>query len=62
MKKNTSELKKKTAKELQKDIQILREEIAKLSLEAKASPPKDSNLLVKKRKILARTLTVLTEI
>jgi len=62
MKKNTSELKKKTAKELQKDIQILREEIAKLSLEAKANPPKDSNLLVKKRKILARTLTVLTGI
>ena len=61
MKKIVTELKKKTVKELEKDIQSTREEIAKFRLEAKVNPVKDSNLLVKKKKKLAVLLTVLTE-
>lgn len=61
MKKIITELKKKTVKEIEKDIQLTREEIAKFRLEAKVNPVKDSNLLVKKKKKLAVLLTVLTE-
>ncbi|PIV09447.1 hypothetical protein COS31_02275 [Candidatus Roizmanbacteria bacterium CG02_land_8_20_14_3_00_36_15] len=61
MKKITKELKRKTALELRKEIQSLRVEIAKLELGAKANPQKDSNFLTKKKKLLARNLTVLTE-
>jgi len=61
MKKIVAELKKKTVKEIEKDIQSLREEIAKNRLEAKVNPVKDSNFLVKKKKKLAVLLTILTE-
>ncbi len=61
MKKIVADLKKKTVKEIEKNIQSTREEIAKFRLEAKVNPVKDSNFLVKKKKKLAVLLTVLTE-
>ena len=51
----------KTGKELIKEAQLLREEIAKLQLSFKSNPAKDTNLLMKKRKQLAVLLTVFTE-
>lgn len=61
MKKLTKEFLGKTVKELEKQNQVLREEIAKLALNQKANPAKDTNVLVKKRKQLAALLTVLTQ-
>ncbi len=61
MKKNLVELHKKSVKDLEKEAKSLREEIAKIRLELKTKPPKDSNLLIKKRKMLARVLTILQE-
>lgn len=61
MKKNVSELQKKTIIQLEKESLVVREVIAKLRLEVKVNPPKNTNLLRKKRKELARMLTVLTE-
>ena len=52
---------KKTINELYKQVEDLRREIVKLKLEAKVNPPKDSNLLIKKRKALARLLTKLAQ-
>ena len=51
----------KTSKELEKDANLIREEIAKLQLSFKSNPAKDTNGLVKKRKQLAVILTVLSE-
>jgi ribosomal protein L29 len=61
MKKEVKELKQKTIKEIEKEISNLRQEIAKLKIETKVNPPKDTNLLRKKNKKLGRLLTVLTE-
>ena len=61
MKKNVTELKKKNAKELVKEISLLREEIAKSRSENKVNAVKDTNLIFKKRKKLAVLLTILTE-
>lgn len=61
MKKQTKIYKEKTLKELEKDNASLREEIAKLQLSFKGNPPKDTNLLMKKRKQLAVLLTVFSE-
>ena len=61
MKKLTKELTSKKVKELEKLIQTLREEIAKLVLNKKVNPSKDTNLLRKKRKSLAVMLAVLTQ-
>jgi ribosomal protein L29 len=61
MKKEVKELKQKNIKELRKEIENIRQEIAKLKLEQKINPPKDTNLLKKKRKKLAVLLTVLKE-
>ena len=61
MKKNTKTYREKTIKELEKENGSLREEIAKLQLSFKSNPPKDTNLLMKKRKQLAVLLTVLGE-
>ncbi len=61
MKKLTKELTNKTIKELVKQSQTLREEIAKLTLNQKVNPSKDTNITVKKQKELAVILTVLTE-
>lgn len=61
MKKLMKELTGKTVKELEKQSQVLREEIAKLVLNQKVNPPKDTNVIVKKRKELAVVLTLLTQ-
>jgi len=61
MKKITKTYREKTSKELVKETYLLREEIAKLQLSFKGNPPKDTNLLMKKRKQLAVLLTVLSE-
>jgi ribosomal protein L29 len=61
MKKIVKQYKEKTLKELEKETILMREEIAKMRLTQKTSPPKDTNLLFKKRKQLANLLTVLTE-
>lgn len=61
MKKEVKELKQKNIKEIRKEVESLRREIAQLKLEQKINPPKDTNLLKKKRKKLAVLLTVLKE-
>lgn len=61
MKKQTTELKDKSIKELEKGELTLRQEIAKSEQELKVSPPKDTNLIWKKKKRLAVLLTVLSE-
>lgn len=61
MKKLTKELTNKTTKELVKQSQMLREEVAKLILNQRVNPSKDTNIVVKKQKELAVILTVLTQ-
>ncbi|MCS6956342.1 MAG: 50S ribosomal protein L29 [Patescibacteria group bacterium] len=61
MKKIIKEYKSKTIEELEKEKEILSKEIAKLKIIMKINPPKDTNLLIKKRKQLAILLTVLSE-
>ncbi|MCS7092956.1 MAG: 50S ribosomal protein L29 [Patescibacteria group bacterium] len=61
MKKIAREYRQKTIIELEKEKKILEQEIAKLKIESKVNPPKDTNLLMKKRKNLAVLLTVLSE-
>lgn len=61
MKKIVAELKQKTVKELLKEVENLRREIAKLKIENKTTPQKDTNLLMKKRKKLAVLLTIIKE-
>lgn len=61
MKKIVSEFKGKALGELEKEKQKLRLEIAKLKLEFKANPQKDTNLMFKKRKRLAVVLTLMNE-
>lgn len=61
MKKLVTNIRKETTKEIEKEIQSTREEIAKFRLEAKVSPIKDTNLFIKKKKKLAVLLTILTE-
>lgn len=58
MKKNTKDYAGKKPQELQKEELALRSEIAKLTLEAKSNPQKDTNAIFKKRKQLARLLTI----
>lgn len=61
MKKQTRTYREKSLKELEKEVGALREEIAKMKLNQKVAPAKDTNLLFKKRKQLAMILTVLGE-
>lgn len=61
MKKNIKNLREKNLKELNKEIENLREEITKLNLSKKSAPSKDTNLLFKKKKKLAVLLTVFNE-
>lgn len=60
MKKTTKIYSEKTNKELVKEMISLREEIAKLQLSFKSNPPKDTNIITKKKKQLAVLLTVLS--
>ena len=61
MKKINRELKASSTGELAKEAQKLREEIAKAKLELKVNPPKDTNMLFKRRKRLAVILTIISE-
>lgn len=61
MKKTLEIIRKKSLKELEKEINKLRKEIAKLRLEFKINPPKDTNQLSKMRKKLAQILTIYQE-
>ncbi|MCR4277334.1 MAG: 50S ribosomal protein L29 [Candidatus Roizmanbacteria bacterium] len=61
MKKTTKIYIGKTSKELEKEVGLLREEIAKSVMSFKSNPPKDTNSLTKKRKQLAVLLTLLSE-
>ena len=61
MKKLTKELQGKDISELEKEVQSLRKEIAKLKIERKVKPPKDTNLIRKKEKRLASILTMITQ-
>ena len=61
MKKLVKDYREKTVIELEKEITGLKEEVAKLKLTQRASPVKDTNLLMKKRKQLAALLTVLAQ-
>lgn len=59
MKQQIKDLEKKSVAELSKTVQSLKTEIAKLILERKTNPTKDTNAIAKKRKTLAQTLTVM---
>ncbi len=61
MKKDIKKYRQMEIKELKKEISDLRQEIAKLKLTWKVLPAKDTNLIIKKRKQLAKLLTVLKE-
>ena len=58
MRKKHFDLKDKSEKELEKIVVDLTQEIAKLQLESKVNPVKDSNLLGKKRQRLAVAMTL----
>jgi len=49
---------KKSLSDLEKEAQTMREDIAKARLDMKAKPPKDTNIISKKRKRLAVILTL----
>ena len=61
MKKAIKDLETKTAKELSQAVKQAREELDRLTLTAKSNPGKDTNIIAKKKKELARMLTILTE-
>lgn len=61
MKKLVKEMSTKSMKELEKKVQENQLDIAKLQLEAKTNPQKDTNLLFKKRKQVAVFLTLINE-
>ena len=56
------ELRKKTKVELEKDINKSILEVSKLSVESKVNPQKDTNLIYKKKKEIARLKTVMSSI
>ena len=61
MKKNIQDLHKKSVKDLEKELEKARQEIAKISIESAVSPVKDTNTIAKKRRHLAMLLTVMNE-
>lgn len=61
MKSTMKNLEDKSTTELEKEVNTLREEIAKIRLDSVVNVPKDTNTLPKKTKQLARVLTVLSE-
>lgn len=60
-KKEINQFRSYSVLELEKKVQELRREIAKLQLEFKINQPKDTNILMKKRKQLAVILTLIEE-
>ncbi|MEN9327533.1 MAG: hypothetical protein RI947_341 [Candidatus Parcubacteria bacterium] len=61
MRKLTAELSKIKSTDMNKQIISVREEIAKLKLEEKVNPQKDTNLIAKKKKRLAVLLTLFSQ-
>ena len=61
MSKLADKYRKMSLKELARREQELRKEIAKLRLEFNVNPPKDTNLLGKKRRELAVIMTIKRE-
>lgn len=61
MKKYIADLQAKSVAEINKDISVIIEEVAKLKIESKLKPQKDTNLIKKKEKQLAQMLTVITQ-
>jgi ribosomal protein L29 len=61
MKKTITELTGKSVAELEKDIQTIRSEITKAQLDYAIAAAKDSNIVPKKKKQLARIETVLSQ-
>lgn len=61
-KKEIQEIRQKTKNVLFKESIVIRGEIAKLILEARANAPKDTNSLAKKKKKLAVMLTILKDL
>ncbi len=61
MKKLVEKYRKLGLSDLSRREQELRKEIAKMKLEFKTNPPKDTNLLGKKRRELAIVLTIKRE-
>lgn len=62
MSKKMDEIRKKSKKELEQEIQKTVEEIAKLVVEMKTNPQKDVNIVHKKKKYVARLKTVASSI
>lgn len=61
MKNTIKDINQKSVKELEKEAQSIRVELAKGRLDWTSNSPKDTNVLSKKKKRLAQVLTVLTE-
>lgn len=61
MKKSIQELQTKKIVELEKELSTLRAEVAKLKVEKKAKPEKDTNLIQKKQMKIAQLLTVINQ-
>ncbi len=61
MKATTKNLQNKSIGELTKDIDQLRQEILKVKLEKQLNPPKDTNVLFKKKKQLSVLLTIISQ-
>lgn len=61
MKKAAKELRSKSIQDMHKEVQTLRTEIARLKVEKKVKPQKDTNLIAKKQKRLAVVLTLINQ-
>lgn len=61
MKKLKIELKDKSIVELEKEANVLREQIGRFNLEQKVRPQKDTNIINTKRKTLALVLTLINQ-
>jgi len=62
MRKKMDDIRKKSKTELEKEIQKTIEEIARLTVESKVNPQKDSNMIFKKRKYIAQLKTVASSV
>lgn len=60
-KKELEDLRSQSIKELEKQAENLIKEIAMQKIELETNKPKDSNILLKKRKKLARIWTIIEE-
>jgi ribosomal protein L29 len=61
MKKYVVDLRKKTIKELEKEVQDIKKDIMKARIDWKINRPKDTNLISNKKKKLSVLMTVLYE-